>query len=386
MSDNSALFSKNRANPFYVSRLMLKNFRNYESLSLDFGFSPIVITGKNGSGKTNILEAVSFLSPGRGLRSIKLEEADRILSLNESLPWTIAANVNCNQREYAVGTGRDASRSNSKRAVKIDGENAKGQSSLAEIFSVMWLTPQMDGLFLSSSSDRRKFLDRLVYNFDPEHSSRVYSYEYSMRERAKLLQNNGDINWILVLESKMAERAVAIAAARLDAVEIIQKAINIAPTHFPKADIAVEGMVEKSLQQDSALLAEESLCRKLFDSRAQDQSSGRTNVGAHKSDFVVVHRDKQMAARACSTGEQKSLLLSIIMAEARAKSMWKNSVPVLLLDEVVAHLDGVRREALFAEFLEMGTQVWMTGTDVSLFEGISAKSQLLNVDDGRVSF
>jgi DNA replication and repair protein RecF len=366
---------------FYISRLSLNNFRNYSNLNINLNAEPVILTGNNGSGKTNILEAISFLSPGRGLRKIKLDEADRISDGARS-NWSISAIINHGYEETRIGTGRD--NSDNKRIIKIDGEVLKNQAELASMFSVMWLTPQMDGLFIGSSSDRRKFLDRLVYNFDPEHASRIYSYEYTMRERAKLLQQNGDANWLGVLENKLAERAISIAAARIDTIETIQAAIMQSTTAFPKAIIGVAGATEELLSGNSALAAEEILRRQFFDSRAYDYATGRTSCGTHRSDFVVTHFDKNMPAESCSTGEQKALLLSIILAEARAKAAWKNSVPVLLLDEVIAHLDEKRRASLFNELLEMKTQVWLTGTDSELFGELQGRAQFFAVSEARV--
>ena len=373
-----------KADSFSVSRLNLESYRNYSSLRLELNSRPVVLTGHNGSGKTNILEAISLLSPGKGFRKIKLSDADMISDGNALLPWAVSAVVNKADEECVVGTGRE-SVADTKRIIKIDGDVIKKQSELTSIFSVMWLIPQMDGLFLGSSSDRRKFLDRLVYNFDPEHASRIYSYEYTMRERAKILQqDNYDSSWISVLESKMAERAVSIAAARVDTIEHIQSVINDCKTAFPKAEIGVEGGVEEIINNNSALAAEEILNKQFYESRQNDARSGRTGVGVHRSDFVAVHSEKNMPAASCSTGEQKALLLSIILAEARAKSIWKGSVPVLLLDEVVAHLDENRRKSLFEEIFSMQAQVWMTGTDVELFKEIQDKAQFFSVNDGVV--
>lgn len=385
---------------FSISRLTLSNFRNYNNLLLELNSSPVVITGANGSGKTNILEAISFFSPGRGLRSIRLDEADMInknqesgskkevgsentILLDSKLPWTISARIKCRD-EIQIGTGRDGTVQSNKRIVKIDGNLIRSQADLANAFSVMWLTPQMDGLFLAAASERRKFLDRLVYNFNPEHASLVYSYEYSMRERARLLQENGDPSWISVLEAKMAEKSVAIAIARVDAMHIIQDAIYQAPTAFPKAALQIDGFVENIIGSAPALEVEEWIKQKLYASRGEDFRTGRTNIGTHRSDFLVTHLQKNMPAHLCSTGEQKALLLAVILAEARAKAAWKNNVPVLLLDEVVAHLDISRRLALFEEFLAMGAQVWMTGTDVLLFEELRGRAQFLKVNDGNV--
>ena len=388
----SIAINKSKTQAFSLSKIILTNFRNYNSLALELEPSPVVITGANGSGKTNILEAISFLSPGRGLRSIKLDEADKrfvnseLRMVNSNLghpqPWAVAAWTSCGDDETQIGTGREDAAS--KRIVKINGSIIRGQAELANAFSVMWLTPQMDGLFLAASSERRKFLDRLVYNFNPEHASLVYSYEYSMRERARLLQENCDKSWLDVLEEKMAEKSVAIAIARVDAVNIIQDAIYSAPSAFPKAAIEVEGFVEGLVGTSPALEVEALLKQKLHDARFDDARSGRTSIGTHRSDFKVTHIQKNMPAGLCSTGEQKALMLAIIIAEARAKANWKNNVPVLLLDEVVAHLDEHRRGALFDEFLAMGAQVWMTGTDTSLFEDLQGKAQFLEINDGRI--
>jgi DNA replication and repair protein RecF len=367
-----------------LSKLLLSHFRNYRAASLQFEGGSVVLTGANGSGKTNILEAISFLSPGKGLRQIaKLEEADQRQN-NTTYPWTVAAQIEGSFGEQNIGTGRDATAIGNRRLVKVDGKQVSSQIELAGIFSVMWLTPQMDGLFLQSSSDRRRFLDRMVYNFNPEHASHVYSYEYSMRERAKLLQTRPDPAWLSALESKMAERAIAIAAARMDALSFIQQAINAAPTHFPKAVIRIEGAVEGWLAAHNALDAEEILRKKLYEMRQHDAVSKRTQVGSHRSDMVVFHADHHMPASSCSTGEQKALLLSILLAEARAKIQWKQAVPVLLLDEVVAHLDENRRKALFDELRDMGCQVFMTGTEKALFSPLQTCGQFLNIEQGRV--
>lgn len=383
--DTTIVTDNLQAQSFYVSSAKLANYRNYSGLRLEFDASPVVLTGSNGSGKTNILEAISLLSPGKGFRKIKLNDADMIEGGRALLPWSISAVVNKGHEEFQIGTGRELV-TDSKRIVKIDGDIVKNQSELTSIFSVMWLTPQMDGLFISSSSDRRKFLDRLVYNFDPEHASRIYSYEYTMRERAKIIQQSSyDPSWVSVLENKMAERAVSIAAARIDTVEHIQAVINECKTAFPKADIDVQGGVERIMRENSALQAEEMLRKLLFESRGLDAKMGRTNVGVHRSDFIAFHNAKEMPAASCSTGEQKALLLSIILAEARAKALWKGSVPVLLLDEVVAHLDENRRASLFEEIFSMQAQVWMTGTDEELFKEISGKAQFFDVKDGVVS-
>lgn len=368
-----------------VTSLTLSYFRSYPSLQLSLNPSPVIITGHNGAGKTNILEAISFLSPGRGLRNAKLTDIDH---QGHPHPWAIASVLQTTQGETAIGTGRSPSSGNerAKRVIKIDGEFVRGQAELASLFSVIWLTPQMDQLFLASSSERRRFLDRLVYTFDPEHARRVSVYEYAMRERAKLLQQGcNDNRWLEALEGKMAEAAIAIAVARKEAIDILQQAILQATTPFPKAIIGIEGNIEQWVAEMTAIQAEEKLMAAWKDSRKVDGITGRTTIGTHRSDFTARHAEKNMPAALCSTGEQKALLLSITLAEARARANWRRSVPVLLLDEVVAHLDENRREALFEELRSLKAQAWLTGTDRFLFEGCGQNVQHIGVEAGKLS-
>lgn len=372
-----------------VTQLALTNFRSYPSLHLSLGTTPVVLTGANGAGKTNILEALSFFSPGRGLRGAKLTEIDYAGDKQTwQAPWGVASVWQTAQGGCQVGTGRlpaEGSALVAKRAVKIEGQVVRGQAELVNVCSVLWLTPAMDKLFLEGASERRRFLDRLVYNFDASHAGRVAKYEYLMRERIKLLlQPYKDRDWLNALEEKMAEAAVAVAAARLETVEVLQQRILKATTPFPKAWIAVDGAVEGWVKAMPALQAEEKYREVLLKNREMDAMTCRTQIGVHRSDFLATHAAKAMPAALCSTGEQKALLLSILLAEARAKAEWKGSVPVLLLDEVVAHLDHTRREALFAELLALRAQAWMTGTDRLLFEGFGGEVQYLEVKESNV--
>lgn len=372
-----------------VNRLTLSHFRCYEALSLEVGASPVVLTGPNGAGKTNILEAISFLSPGRGLRNAKLTDIDRNQGGLAQFPWAVSAHMAVDgEEEYHIGTGRDPQSSpiRAKRVVRIDNAGNTSQSELARVCTVMWQTPQMDGLFLAAASERRKFMDRMVYNFDPLHATRVNHYEQAMRERMRLLQDRGDVQWIAIVEERMASEAVAIAAARNEMLSIVTEAIARAPSAFPKAVIRIEGELERQLLQgETALAVEDAFREKLLHNRRSDMHSGRTHTGVHRSDLVVSHDSKHMLAASCSTGEQKALLLSLILAEARAKALWKQSVPILLLDEVVAHLDDTRREALFEEVIAMRAQVWMTGTDEMLFAGLKNKAQFFHVESSMVT-
>ena len=369
-----------------LKSLSLNNFRNYSYARLEVFPTPVVLTGSNGAGKTSILEAISLLTPGRGIRRAKLSELD---SLNDpSQPWAVAATIEGIKGHTRIGTGRDTHADDGvdKRLIKIDGKIIRGQAELAQHMAMIWLTPQMEQLFQDGTSAARKFLDRLVYGFDPEHASRINEYEFAMRERNKLLQNDRVDNiWLDALEQTMAETGAAIATARITTVEHINNAIRCSTLSFPKADIAITGIVEDQLQNGlSAIAVEEAFKAHLRDARGLDRASGRTQNGTHRSEMLVKHVIKQIPAHACSTGEQKALLLSIVLAQARAGMQWHGVVPVLLLDEVVAHLDERRRLELFEEICEIGAQTWMTGTDDALFAGISGKAQFFQVENGSV--
>lgn len=375
----------------YVSALSLHRFRSYPQLSLKCDHRPVILTGANGAGKTNILEAISLLMPGRGLRKATLENIDYAGEERKdipAMPWAVAATLHSLDGEHRLGVGRERlpESGRSKRVMKLNGEIVKQKSDVAELCTVIWLTPQMDGVFIDGTASRRNFLDRLVYHFDAEHASRVNAYEYAMRERAKLLQQRTDPFWLASVEKKMAETAIAIAAARIDTLGMIQQTIMEANTIFPKAQLSVEGWVEDKLQHGvSALEVESLLEEELQQKRTLDRESGRTHSGTHRSHFNVFHMEKQMIAEHCSTGEQKALLLSIVLAEAKARTAWRNTIPILLLDEVVAHLDKERRQALFEEILTLGAQTWMTGTELTLFDGITECAQCMEVKEGKVN-
>jgi len=368
-----------------VSTLYLSNFRNYVSERIEVSNAPVVLTGHNGAGKTNILEALSLLTPGRGLRKAKLSEIDAI---GGDLNWTVAATVQGMQGESKIGTGRDpeGDESSDRRILKIDGKIVRGQGELSRHLSMVWLTPQMERLFDEGTSAGRKFLDRLVYSFDPDHASRINEYEYAMRERNKLLERGGyDSSWLDALEQTMAETAAAIAQARLQTMSNINHAVSISGLSFPKAHMSMRGMVEEALHEGTpAVQMEEAFKRALLGNRNQDAAAGRTLLGIHRSELKVLHVDKGMPAGSCSTGEQKAVLLSIILAQARAGAMWRGVVPIMLLDEVIAHLDSTRKLELFQEICQIGAQVWMTGTDEKLFADLQGKTQFFRVENGRI--
>jgi DNA replication and repair protein RecF len=367
-----------------IARLTLNDFRSYASARLDVSASPVVLTGPNGAGKTNLLEAISFLAPGRGLRRAKLSEIDR---RGSSRPWALSITLSTQDGAIQIGTGRDAaSESGERRLVRIDGAPAKSQAALAGLASLVWLTPQMDRLFIEGASARRRFLDRLVFGFDPEHPGRLSAYERAMRERLKLLrEGGGDASWLKTLEAEMAAHGIAIVDARGQAVARLDHACATMRGPFPQARLAMEGEVDRWLDQMPALAAEEELRRRFHAQRRSDGDSGTTSFGPHRSDLAVQHVGTGMQAALCSTGEQKALLLAILLAQGRLLAAQTGHAPIMLLDEVAAHLDGARRTALFGEILDLKTQAWLTGTDAALFEDLRDEAQFFAVADARIS-
>ncbi|UEM03870.1 DNA replication/repair protein RecF [Skermanella rosea] len=368
-----------------VTRLTLTQFRCYDGARLDADARPVVLTGPNGAGKTNLLEAVSFLSPGRGLRRARLADVERI-GAPEGSGWAVAARVATPFGPVDIGTGRDGTADGQpeRRLVRIDGHPVRGQVALAEHVALTWLTPQMDRLFVEGSSGRRRFLDRLVFGFDPAHAGRLSRYEHALRERGRLLRDGrGDESWLSALEDEMATSGVAVAAARRDMVARLQQACEQATGPFPRADLAVSGTVEDWLADQPALAAEDALRRRLSESRRHD-GSGEGTAGPHRSDLAVRHRGKDMPAEFCSTGEQKALLIAIVLANARLMAAERGQPPLMLLDEVAAHLDADRRSALFGEILDLGAQAWLTGTDAGIFAELGDRASFFRVEDAHV--
>lgn len=395
-----------------ITSLTLENFRNYRSLSLTLLPAPVVLRGVNGAGKTNILEAISLLSPGRGLRGARLREMDRRVvnpaspaageetrdsasssltthdsALATSSPWVVAANVVARGERHFIGTGRDGEAASEKRLIKIDGEKVKSHATLTHYACIQWLTPSMDQVFIEGGSARRKFFDRLVYGFVPEHAARVSAYEAAMRERNRLLSDRAraDAHWLRVLEQQMAQHAVAITLARQEVLARLTRELAEDIAHFPRALVRLEGTLEQWLEAgDSALTAEEKLAERLESLRVKDATRGRASEGIHRSHLEVIHQLKSMPAEHCSTGEQKALLLSILLAAARARASWCQVPPILLLDEVIAHLDVDKRACLFDLIRTTQIQAWMTGTDAADFKGLEGFSTILEIDGGTV--
>ena len=352
-----------------VARLTLTDFRCYAHARIETGAGAVVLTGPNGAGKTNLLEAVSLLSPGRGLRSARGGDLQRIGAAPDAV-WGVAATIAGPHGETLAGTGRDPG--SERRIVQIDGKPGKSQSALAEVLSVVWLTPQMDRLFVEGAKGRRRFLDRLIFGLDPAHAGRVTRHDQALRQRARLLaERPGETGWLDAVEAELAATGVALAAARVDMVARLARALDAATGPFPRPLVSAEGPVEMRLMAEPALAVEDWLKAALARNRSSDAAQGETQVGAHKGDLAVVHREKAMPAALTSTGEQKAILVAIILAAARLAAAERRRTPVLLLDEVAAHLDENRRTALYTEIAALGAQAWMTGTDRSLFEALS---------------
>lgn len=355
-----------------VTRLTVANFRSYAAAELNTAGAAVVLAGPNGAGKTNLLDAISLLAPGRGLRGAKLAEHTRKgpMAPSDAL-WAVAATVKRGEADYEIGTG--LSEQSASRHVRLNGVEAKGSAELGEIVQMVWLTPAMDRLFIESASGRRRFLDRLVLGFDASHARAATRYETAMRERARLLKYGPrDPAWLDGLENEMAEAGLLVARARQAVALRLNSVLATRVGAFPAAAL--------TLAEDTYADAD-ALRDALAKSRIRDAESGRTLAGPHLTDLLARHVQKRADARDCSTGEQKALLISIMLAFARELTTARDGLaPLLLLDEVAAHLDAVRRAALFEEIADLKAQAWMTGTDLSLFD--NAKAQIFEVRDG----
>ena len=371
---------------------MVSDFRNYAAAKLNVDERPVVLTGPNGAGKTNLLEALSFLAPGRGLRRAALAEVCRRSGDGEAPArgWAVAARLEAEGGPVEIGTGIEppADGAAARRIVHIDGVDAGAQSVLAHWVSLNWLSPEMDRLFDHGAADRRRFLDRLVYAFDREHSARLNRYERTMRERTRLLRGRGGRNdpaWLDALESTMAEAGVAVAAARRGLARRLDEICRAATGPFPAASVAVDGALEAMLDDAPALAVEDAVRERLKGLRGVDTEAGRATLGPHRSDLACIHLAKACPAAQCSTGEQKALLIRIILAHGRLIAAERGFAPLMLLDEVGAHLDAERRRALFEEVLALGSQAWMTGTEPAAFDGLGSRVQYFGVCDGAIA-
>jgi len=362
------------AAPRWIRRLSLSWFRSHRATCASFDARPVVLTGPNGIGKTNLLEALSLLAPGRGLRGAALADL-RAQAAPADAVWGIAADVGGAEVSLGVGGQPDAPE---RRLVRIAGAPST-PAHLADHLDLLWLTPEQDRLFTDTAGARRRFFDRLVLVLYPDHGGHVSRYEAALRARNRLLEPGGppaDTAWLDALEAQAAAHGVAIAAARVHALAELDALITALPeTPFPKAALAWTGDVEAQIDRAPALAIEDALRASLKERRARDAAAGRATHGPHRSDLTVLHRPKAQAAALCSTGEQKSLLIGLVLAQARLVARLHGRRPLLLLDEVAAHLDGLRRGALFDLLGDLAVQAWMTGTDAALFEAWGPRAQ-----------
>lgn len=374
----------------WVERITLTGYRNYDAATLTPDPSPVVLIGPNGAGKTNLLEAVSLLAPGQGLRGAHFSD----LAKARANGWSIAARVHSTLGSVDIGTGvlpPGQGPERSGRVVRVDGETRSGSGILADYVEMVWVTPAMDGLFTGAASERRRFLDRLILCFDAGYRTRANRFDRAMASRNRLLADGVTHNAQLEgLEVVMAEMGVAIAAARSEAVAAMRGVIETRrkrqeDSAFPWSDIAIDGTLERELACKAAIDVEDGYLGILRNTRERDRAAGRTLDGPHRSDLIVGHGPKSMPARLCSTGEQKALLLGLVLAHAQLVTERRDGLaPILLLDEVAAHLDQDRRAALFAEILQLGSQAWMTGTDPEAFSALRQTAQFHRIDSGRL--
>jgi DNA replication and repair protein RecF len=372
-----------------IGRVTLSNFRSYHAANVAVGGDLVVLVGPNGAGKTNLLEAISLFSPGRGLRRADMGE----LAFNEGDgSWAISTEVDGALGLATLGTGIEPPANADAapvRKYRIDREPAGSAAAFADHVRVIWLVPAMDQLFAGPASERRRFLDRLVLAVDAGHAARVSALERALRSRNRLLESpRPDVHWLDAAEHETAEVAVAVAAARAETVRRLSAALaarRATETAFPSAEIGLDGWMEAAVLAAPAVEVEDRYRVVLRDNRARDAAAGRTLDGPHLTDLAVVYEPKGIAARDASTGEQKALLIGLVLAHAALVADMSGAAPVILLDEIVAHLDPSRRAALFAALGRLGAQVWMTGADPAAFAEVPAKAEMFDVTPGRAT-
>ena len=356
----------------YLEQLSMDNYRNFSEWSIEFDKGINIIVGPNGSGKTNILESISYLSPGKGLKSAHFDEVRR----HEEQKWS--TNFKLKSKLGVAEIISSYTQNDRSRKMLYNGSKISG-SELSNLLNVIWLTPQMEGLFLGSSSARRKFLDRIVYSFNPNHAKNIAKYNHYMRERNKSLAN-GDLNlqdpWLGALEEKMAQEALKIATAREEAISLTQDTVDSLNTEFPKADLSITSLFESEEQWDSF---EISYLQVLKDNRQKDFYSGRTSFGVHKADLNVSYREKGQQAKLCSTGEQKALLISIALASIESVMQNTQTTHILLLDELFVHLDDSRKKYLSSYIIQSKLQTFITTTDIIGIEDLASKAHIINL-------
>lgn len=367
-----------------VARLILQDFRSYEALDLAIGGQIVALVGENGAGKTNLLEALSLFAPGRGLRRADLSEMAR-----QAGPGSFAVSIALADDGPRLGIGL-GSESDGRRArlARIDGVQVGSALAFSDYLRVVWLTPDLDGLFRGAAGDRRRFLDRLVLAVDPGHATRSNALERALRSRNRILEEAPhEVSWLDAIEREIAELGVAVAAARAETVGRLATIIAATADEaspFPRAALGLEGELDRLVAGLPALDAEDRYRDILRQGRQRDRAAGRTLVGPQASDLLVRHAAKDIPAEQGSTGEQKALLIGLVLAHARLVRSMSGLPPLVLLDEVAAHLDPRRRAALYAELAELGSQVWMTGADPALFTDLPAGAQCFTVTSGQV--
>ena len=372
-----------------LTRLALSEFRSYRAARLVMDARPLVLTGPNGAGKTNLLEAVSYLSPGRGLRGARLADVAHVAGpdAGPAEAWSVAATLTGDGGETSLGSGwRSPAEAGEaeRRVVRIDGATASGPAALAQHVGMVWLTPSMDRLFSGPPAERRRFLDRLVFAIDAGHAARVQRYDRARRHRARLLRTGTrDDAWLGALERNMAENAAAIGAARLDLAMRLEQFLPDGKEAFPRIALKADGLVERWLASAPALTVEERFREHLAETRLAEAEGGAVD-GPQRSDLAVSDAERGMAAEQCSTGEQKAMLIALITAHARLVERQRRCAPVLLLDEIAAHLDESRRRALFEIILDVGAQAWLTGTEAAVFRPLAEHAQFFTVRPGTV--
>ncbi len=376
-----------------VRWLSVTDFRCYSHARLNLDGRPVVLTGENGSGKTNLLEALSFLAPGRGLRGARLSEVTRHGAASQA--WAVAAGLDAPQLSpgpVRLSTGllpaSEGGRAPERRTVRIDSVAQSSSAVLAQLFSVVWLIPDMDRLFAEGASGRRQFFDRLALGFDAGHGARGNAYERARQERSRLLRlelagQRADPLWLDALEDAMAAHGTAVAASRCEALHRLARALEAPSGPFPRAVLALDGLLENMLADTPAVDVEDRFRAILRAARRRDREAGRALEGPHRSDLLVWHGDAMTPAGDCSTGQQKALLIAIVLANARLLAE-AGAAPLVLLDEVAAHLDARRRAALYDAISDLGAQAWMTGTDPAMFDALGRRAQYFNVADGEV--
>lgn len=361
----------------YIKTLTLNNYRVYKNQSFDFLPNINIIFGKNGIGKTNILEAISFLSPGKGLFNNNINDMLKISdNYTFNYNWTVFANIENNDIADTLAIFSENDDGILKKKIKVNGNLVRSQEELSKIFNIIWLTPEMQNFFNDDKSVRRKFLDRTVYIIDNQHSSRVVKYEFLLKERMKVLQDNKkfDENWLSILEEKIAEVGISIAVTRNDVVRHLNRILYNHDFNFPKFTIIIDGKFENlMLDNITSINAEEKFREILRNNRQQDIESKRTNEGVHRSDLRLFYQDKNIDAQFCSTGEQKLFLVSFTILKALMCKEFNRAKPIILLDEIFSYLDKDRKVDLFNELLKLDIQSFITGTDITIFNDLIKK-------------